>query len=205
MTNSSSACTFVAWQDTLYTQSKVGYQYFSNCYIEGATDFIWGFSGAVFQGSVIAAKKHRASITAHARDHAGDIGGYMFDRCLITLASKYKTVTDVYLGRPYSPFARVIYKNSFLDRAVSPYGWNEWKASDQRSTNIMFAEYNNIGPGNWENNAAGRQKYAHATLLKQDDYSIQTILGTLDWIDQTYMHNATIPDEIRLPAFLQAI
>ena len=39
-------CQFKSYQDTLYAKS--GYQYYSNCYVEGAVDYIFGDATAWF-------------------------------------------------------------------------------------------------------------------------------------------------------------
>lgn len=188
-------CSFVGWQDTLLTGASSGYQYYESCYIEGAIDFIWGYSAAYFKGCTIAAKRKSSCITAHSRASSTAVGSYVFDQCLVTAASGYSSALQngVYLGRPYSKYAKVVYKNSYLDSVVQPAGWKVWSASDPRTDSITFAEFNNSGPANWENNAAARSAFGYSTLLASDNYPISSVLDSTSWIDMTYWDSITIP------------
>lgn len=101
---------------------------------------------------------------------------------------------SVYLGRPYSQYARVVYKNSYLDSLIAAAGWKAWSTTDTRLGNQVFVEYNNTGPGNWENNAAARVAFGNATLATQDDYPLSTVMGgSTSWIDMTYWDSITLP------------
>ncbi|KAK7421460.1 hypothetical protein QQX98_002159 [Neonectria punicea] len=188
-------CSMIGWQDTLLTGATAGYQYYESCYIEGAIDFIWGYSKSYFKGCTLGAKRKGSSITAQSRASSSAVGGYIFDQCLFTAApSATVDLTDgVYLGRPYSKYALVVVKNSYLDDIIQPAGWKIWSATDPRTDAITFAEYNNDGPGNWGNNSAAREQFGFATLLTSDSYSLETVMGSTDWIDKTYW------DEIQTP------
>ncbi|KAI1778711.1 pectin lyase fold/virulence factor [Hypoxylon cercidicola] len=188
-------CSFIGWQDTLLTGATSGYQYYESCYIDGAIDFIWGYSKAYFKGCTIGAKRAKSAITAHSRASASAIGGYIFDQCLFTEATG--TTTDltglVFLGRPYSQYALVVVKNSYLDNIIQPAGWKVWSTTDPRTDHITFAEYNNSGPGNWESNSAAREGFGKSTLLTSDTYSLQTVMDTTSWIDMTYWDSIQTP------------
>ncbi|KAI2472848.1 carbohydrate esterase family 8 protein [Annulohypoxylon bovei var. microspora] len=191
-------CNFTGWQDTLLTGSTSGYQYYESCYIDGAIDFIWGYSAAYFKGCTIAAKRKGSSITAHNRKDESGIGIYVFDQCLVTAAEGYESATEsgVYLGRPYSEYAKVVFKDSYLDSVVKPAGWEQWSTSDPRLDNILFAEFNNTGPGNWQNNAAARQGFGKATLLTTDDYPLSSVMDSTSWIDSTNSGSISTPSKI---------
>ncbi|KAH6884791.1 pectin lyase fold/virulence factor, partial [Thelonectria olida] len=188
-------CSFIGWQDTLLTGATAGYQYYESSYIDGAIDFIWGYSKAYFKGCTIGAKRKSSAITAHSRASSSAVGGYIFDQCLFTAAdSATVDLTDsVYLGRPYSKYALVVVKNSYLDDVIHPAGWKIWSATDPRTDAITFAEYNNDGPGNWGNNTAAREGFGYATLLTSDSYSLQTVMDSTDWIDTTYWSDIKTP------------
>ena len=190
-------CSLVGWQDTLLTGPTTGYQYYESCYIEGAIDFIWGYSAAYFKGCVVGAKRASSAITAEGRADATAVGGYVFDQCLITQAEDQKTNLNgtVYLGRPYSAFAKVIVKNSYLDSVVNPSGWKPWSTTDPRTSNITFVEFNNTGLGSWENNAAAREATGLATLATKDDYPFQGFFAAegTDWIDLTFFSSIVTP------------
>jgi pectin methylesterase-like acyl-CoA thioesterase len=188
-------CSFIGWQDTLLTGNKAGYQYYESCYIEGAIDFIWGYSKAYFKGCTIGAKRASSCMTAQSRASSSAIGGYIFDDCLFTAAADATVdlTQTVYLGRPYSAYALVVVKNSYLDDIINPSGWKVWSTTSPNTAYITFAEYNNSGPGNWENNAAARVAWQYCTLLTSDTYSLASVMDSTDWIDLTYWDSITAP------------
>ncbi|RGP63630.1 hypothetical protein FLONG3_9843 [Fusarium longipes] len=188
-------CSFIGWQDTLLTGATAGYQYYESSYIEGAIDYVWGYSKAYFKGCTLASKRAKSAITAQSRKDGNAIGGYIFDQCLFTEASS-STVDltgQVYLGRPYSAYALVVIKNSYLDSCIQPSGWKIWSTSDPRTDSITFAEYANEGPGSWEKNSAAREAFGFATLLTKDDYSLESVMDSTDWIDMTHWDSITTP------------
>ena len=189
------ACSFNGWQDTLLTGATTGYQYYESCYIGGAIDFIYGYSMAYFKGCTIGAKRSSSAITAQSRASSSAIGGYVFDQCLFTSApdATVDLTGRVYLGRPYSAYARVVVKNSYLDKTIQPAGWKIWSPTDPRTDFITFAEFNNSGPSNWENNSAARLAFENATLLTSDTYGLSNVMPSTDWIDMTYWNSIVTP------------
>lgn len=141
------ACSFNGWQDTLLNGATAGYQYYESCYIGGAIDFIWGYSKAYFKGCTIGAKRASSAMTAQSRASSSAVGGYIFDQCLFTSApdATVDLTNKVYLGRPYSAYALVVVKNSYIDKVINPSGWKIWSATDPRTGFITFAEYQNDG------------------------------------------------------------
>ncbi|KAJ5678869.1 Pectinesterase catalytic [Penicillium macrosclerotiorum] len=189
---------FQGWQDTLLTGSTTGYQYYESSYIEGAIDFIWGYSKAYFKGCTIGAKRAKSAITAHSRASLSAIGGYIFDQTLFTAAADATVdlTETVYLGRPYSEYALVVIKNSYMTDVINPSGWKVWSTADPRTAYITFAEFNNSGPGNWENNEAAREAFGYATLLTEDSYSLESVMDSTDWIDMTYWDSIDTPTSV---------
>jgi pectinesterase len=143
-------CRFLGGQDTLFTHS--GRQYYLNCYIEGGTDFIYGHAQAVFENCLIHSKES-SHITAHAATEPNLPTGYVFCNCRVTTADG--VLTD--LGRPWRPFARVVYYNCWLDKGIKPAGWDNWRDPNREKT-AFYAEYKNTGPGV---NPSGRVKWSH--------------------------------------------
>ncbi|KAH0361823.1 carbohydrate esterase family 8 protein, partial [Aureobasidium melanogenum] len=188
-------CSFQGWQDTLLTGATTGYQYYESCYISGAIDFIWGYSKSFFKGCTIGAKRQKSAMTAQSRASSSAIGGYIFDQCLFTAATDATVdlTNSVYLGRPYSAYALVVVKNSYLDDVINPSGWKVWSTTDPRTDYITFAEYNNVGPGSWANNVAARQAFGNATLLTSDTYSLESVMDDTAWIDKTYWSSIVTP------------
>ena len=143
-------CRFLGGQDTLMTHS--GWQYYLNCYIEGGTDFIYGHAQAVFENCLIHSKES-SHITAHAATEPNLPTGYVFYNCRITTANG--VMTD--LGRPWRPYARVVYYNCWLDKGIIPEGWNNWSDPNREKT-AFYGEYKSYGPGN---NPSTRVKWSH--------------------------------------------
>lgn len=112
-------CSFKGYQDTLYVKS--GAQYFSNTYIEGADDYIFGAANVWF-GECTIASSGGGSITASSRETT-DSTWYVIDHSTVTATSSYTATGGVYLGRPWRVLARVIYQNSALGAIINAAGW----------------------------------------------------------------------------------
>lgn len=123
------------------------------------------------------------------------VGGYVFDQCLFTAAPNATADLNqlVYLGRPYNAYARVVVKYSYLDTIIQPAGWKIWSTTDPRTDYVTFAEYQNAGPGNWENNTAARVGFGNATLLTSDTYTLSSVMASTSWIDMTYWDSIVTP------------
>ncbi|KAJ5730249.1 Pectinesterase catalytic [Penicillium malachiteum] len=175
-------CSFIGYQDTLLANK--GTQVFSNCYIEGSIDYIWGFSTAYFYQSVIAANTAGACIAAMSRSSDTATGGYVFDSCVVTYTSTYGTTyEDTWLGRPYSEYSRVVYMNSYLDQHINPAGWHVWSTSTPQTDYVTFGEYNNSGPGKW---SSSRASFAtNLTETEAEAYTLENWIGDTSWLDMT--------------------
>jgi pectinesterase len=149
-------CRFLGGQDTLMTHS--GRQYYLNCFIEGGTDFIYGHSQAVFENCLIRSKES-SHITAHAATEPNLPTGYVFYNCRIVTDEGVSTD----LGRPWRPYARVVYYNCWLDKGVKPAGWDNWRDPAREKT-AFYAEYKSSGPGA---NPEARVKWSHQLTDKE--------------------------------------
>jgi pectinesterase len=136
-------CRFLGWQDTLYATGQ-GRQLYQNCYIEGDVDFIFGHAAAVFEQCTIHSKG-AGYITAQARDTEKEIGGYVFQNCVLTAAPDVAAGT-VYLGRPWRDYARVVYINCVMGAHIRPEGWDNWR-NPAREKTAFFAEIGSQGNG----------------------------------------------------------
>ncbi len=157
---------FLGAQDTLFAASRScesdtgpcvpARQYFRNCYIEGNVDFIFGDSQAVFDHCVIHVIAHeKVMITAQSKRYPEQQSGYVFDHCKITSDSQ---VGSIFLGRPWRPYATVIFLSSELDEKIDPAGWAEWHAGETRRLETAFyAEYASSGGGS---NPAKREPHS---------------------------------------------
>ncbi len=139
---------FLGNQDTLYAASKdtPSRQYFTNCYIEGNVDFIFGDSKAFFDHCEIRSTTHSGGyLTAQSKRDAQQDSAYVFDHCKLTA---YPGVARVWLGRPWRPFAKVIFLNTEMGDHIEAGGWREWHPGETKSLDTAYyAEYNSTGPG----------------------------------------------------------
>ena len=134
-------CRFLGNQDTIYTGGGNARNYFKDCYIEGTTDFIFGPATAWFEGCEI--KSLSNSYVTAASTPADRPFGYVFNNCRLTHA---EGVTKCYLGRPWRPYAYVLFMNCEIGGHILPVGWHNWnKASNEKTARYM--EYNNHGEG----------------------------------------------------------
>ncbi|KAL5518910.1 hypothetical protein ACEPAH_593 [Sanghuangporus vaninii] len=180
------ACRFFSYQDTLY--ANVGTQVYLKSFIEGAVDFIFGRQGlAYFEGNTIASKG-AGCITASGRE-TNDSGSYVFNRnTIITASDAFENVTgNIFLGRPWGDFAKVIFKNTVIDAPLNSAIWSIWNTGDPRTDNILFAEFNSTGPG-----VANANRPSFATLLtggQADQYTIASAVGSdyTEWVDTDYL------------------
>jgi pectinesterase len=143
-------CRFLGGQDTL--MANAGRQYYLNCFIEGGTDFIYGYAQALFDNCTIHCKGS-SHITAHAATEPNLPTGFVFYSCRVTTADGI--MTD--LGRPWRPYAKVVYYDCWLDKGIKPAGWDNWRDPNREKT-AFYAEYKSSGPGD---NPAGRVKWSH--------------------------------------------
>ena len=131
-------------QDTVYAAK--GRQYFSGCYIEGNVDFIFGDANAVFENCEIRSTPHSIGyITAQGKDTADRDSAYVFNHCKLTAAPG---VTNVWLGRPWRPYASVVFLNTEMGDHINSAGWREWHPGETTYMDtVYYAEFNSTGSG----------------------------------------------------------
>ncbi|MFR9166191.1 MAG: pectinesterase family protein [Dysgonomonas sp.] len=134
-------CRLLGNQDTLYTGKEGSRQYFENCYIEGTTDFIFGPSTCWFENCDIFCKKE-SFITAASTPQNVEFG-YILNNCTVRMADG---INAVYLGRPWRPYAMVLFMNCDLPKEIRPEGWENWRNPENEKT-ARYMEYNNRGEG----------------------------------------------------------
>lgn len=163
-------CRFLGNQDTLYTYGKHSRQYYEDCYIEGTVDFIFGWATALFNRCTVHSKA-KGYLTAPSTDE-GKSYGYIFYDCRITADDG---VTDVYLARPWRPYARSVFIRCELGKHIAPTGWDNWGKKENEKT-AFFAEYASKGEGA---NPQTRAKFSHQ-LKDLKNYSIEKVLAGED-------------------------
>ncbi|KAG6890075.1 hypothetical protein C0995_012024 [Termitomyces sp. Mi166 len=120
-------CAFYGYQDTLLADAA-GPQYYSNCYIQGAIDYIYGAASAWF-GECMLASIGSGAITAKSREVATDTSYYIIDSSTITSNTTTDLTQKVYLGRPWRVLARVVFQRSVLSDIINPAGWTTMAAN----------------------------------------------------------------------------
>jgi PelA/Pel-15E family pectate lyase len=182
-------CHFLGWQDTLFVNGSR--HFFKNCYIEGHVDFIFGSASAVFEDCTIHSKA-AGYVTAHYRTSNDENTGFVFLRCRLTGEN---TGAGVYLGRPWRPYARVVFLDTWLGAHIKPEGWDNWR-DPQREKTAWFAEYRSIGPGANPNarvawskqlTAAEAATFSRARFFSANSHALagtaSQAIGTIAWAD----------------------
>ncbi|MCS7458665.1 pectinesterase family protein [Paenibacillus doosanensis] len=132
--------TFLGFQDTLYTGESR--QYYESCRIEGDVDFIFGPASAVFSHCEIHCKRKGGYLTAASTPEHQE-HGYVFLDCKVT---SDPGASDVYLGRPWRPHARVVWIRTEMDGSIKPEGWHNWNDPARERTS-RYGEYASRGDG----------------------------------------------------------
>ena len=178
-------CRILGWQDTLMANN--GRHYFTNCFIAGRVDFIYGSGTAVFDHCEIQSR-NGGYITA-ANTPPDQAYGFVFLNCKLTgdptpwpnpagsnsKAGNRLPLAD--LGRPWRPYASVTYINCEMGDHIKPAGWDNWRRVDNEAT-ARYAEYHSSGPGG---RVESRVKWAkQLTDAEAERFTIENILGGAD-------------------------
>ncbi|WP_375779206.1 pectinesterase family protein [Bradyrhizobium sp. ma5] len=147
-------------QDTLFAgkgpNGRMARQYFSDCYIEGHVDFIFGNAKAYFRRCELHGIANQAVVyTAQSKGTPDEDSAYVFDHCRLTADSSARYLA---LGRAWRPYATVIFLSTKIDAPVIPEGWREWNPETNTLRTAYYAEYRSSGIGA---NPAGREPYSH--------------------------------------------
>ncbi|OZQ74627.1 pectinesterase family protein [Paenibacillus odorifer] len=162
-------------QDTLYTGQ--GKQYYNECYIEGDVDYIFGAATALFERCRLHNKRSRGYITAASTPEDASFG-YVFLDCEITGG---QGVSEVYLGRPWRPYAHVAFIRTVMDGSIIGEGWHNWGQPDREETS-RYEEYGSSGPG-----ANPEARAAWSRQLIPQEAAEYRVLSVLDgWHPEGY-------------------
>ena len=127
-------CRFLGNQDTIYLGREGCRNFFSGCYIEGTTDFIFGPSTAWFEGCILLGKVN-SYLTAASTPRNCPFG-FVFNKCTVNTAD---TATSVYLGRPWRTYAYTLFKECALNGNIKPEGWNNWGKKENEVKQVCSA------------------------------------------------------------------
>ncbi len=180
-------CRMLGWQDTLMINN--GREYFTNCYVAGRVDFIYGSATAVFDRCEIHSK-NGGHVTA-ANTPKDRPYGFLFLNCNLTgdpqpwidpqgvavNTNKDGSVSKADLGRPWRPYASVTYVNCEMGDHIKPEGWNNWRNPTNELT-ARYGEYHSTGPGA---NPDQRVKWVKQLTDEQaKDLTVEKVLGGSD-------------------------
>jgi len=159
-------CIMKGYQDTLFT--CFGMQYFQNCTIYGAVDFIYGGANALFEQCKI----HNiagGAVTAPNTDYEM-LYGLTFLNCMLT-ADPVVANGSVYLGRTWGATARANYLYCYEGPHINPVGWSNMNHPEYQPT-VKVAEYENYGPGSlttkrvdWSSQLSTAQDFTKEKIL----------------------------------------
>jgi pectinesterase len=173
-------CRILGYQDTYYITIRVR-NYFKDCFIEGATDYIFGFGVAVFDSCQIHSLPG-GYITA-ASTPLDYKFGLVFRDCSLTTPPNG---TGVSLGRPWFDFARTVYLKCWEITGISKGGWSPWAG---REATCYYREYQCFGPGSdiTKRVSYGKQltdqeaeKYVLDTIFALSNFPIDAVHDTAE-------------------------
>ncbi len=139
-------CHIFGNQDTLYLARAGTRTYLENCIINGTTDFIFGAAMAYFFRCRIESLSNSYITAASTIEH--DQYGFVFDSCILT--AKDEQVNNVYLGRPWRPYAKTVFIDTEMGAHITSEGWHPWpgdKNFPNKEKTAFYAEYGSHGPG----------------------------------------------------------
>ncbi|KAJ0987457.1 hypothetical protein J5N97_005813 [Dioscorea zingiberensis] len=186
-------CSFIGFQDTLYTHSLR--QYYRECEIVGTVDFIFGDASVIFQNCTIMPRQpmegQKNTITAQGRIDPNENTGIVIQTSTI---SPFDNVTvDTYLGRPWKNYSTTIFMRSEIGDIVDSIGWLEWLENVVPPKTIMYAEYKNTGPGSI---VAGRVDWpgyeSSISASEAKKFGVDPFIQGSEWIPSTGIDFNTI-------------
>ncbi|WP_158789783.1 pectinesterase family protein [Granulicella sp. L46] len=138
--------------------------YFTHCVIAGNVDFIYGDGNAVFNKCEIRSTLHVAGgyLTAQGKYLPNQQSTFVFNHCRLTAEPGE---AHVYLGRPWRPYASVVFLHTEMGAHIEPAGWREWHPGETHNLDTVFyAEYKSSGPGA---NPTARDPHSHQLTAAQ--------------------------------------
>ncbi|XP_040999516.1 probable pectinesterase 53 isoform X1 [Juglans microcarpa x Juglans regia] len=117
--------------------------------------------------------KKVASLTAQKQSNASLGSGFSFKDSVVTGSGQ------VYLGRAWGEYSRVVFSYTFLDKVVLPQGWSDW-GDQKRDSGVYYGEYKCSGPGA---NSTGRVPWAR--MLTNEE--AEPFIGTHYVEDNTWL------------------
>lgn len=185
-------CKLTGFQDTHYLHSRTARQYYVNCFIEGATDFMFGGAIGYFDKCVINCVKGGQFITAPSDNDYNY--GLIYSDCRIT-ANEDVADAAYFLGRPWKDNAKTVWINTTLDSFIKPAGWSVWTNSGDDADNHLtgyFAEYNSMNADGTPADITQRASWGkQLTEAEVADYTLETVFP--GWNPQSIAEKPSAP------------
>ncbi|CAM8966887.1 unnamed protein product [Rhodiola kirilowii] len=184
-------CSILGFQDTLYVHSFR--QFYRECDIYGTIDYIFGNAAVVIQASSIVSQLPLHGqfivITAQSRETAEEDTGISIQNCSILATEdlyansrEFKT----YLGRPWRPFSRTVYLESFMDDFLDPRGWSKWSSNQSEGLDsLYYGEYENYGPGSGTENRVTWPGYHVMEYYDASNFIVSEFITGDEWLEST--------------------
>ena len=163
-------CRIRGYIDTFFNNIRTR-GYLKDCFIQGSSDFIFGFGIDLFDSCVVNTISTNANMTAAGTSQNYKFG-YVFSNCKLTSPAN---VTSFSLGRPWFSCARTVILTSW-EGNVLPAGWNAWAG---RESTCYYREYKCTGPGykpasrvSWANQLTDQEaaNYAMDTIFSKNSF-----------------------------------
>jgi pectin methylesterase-like acyl-CoA thioesterase len=137
-------CRAFSFQDTHYPKTANTRNYYLNCFIQGATDFIFGSGTAFFESSTINCVLGGQYTTAPSGTTKEF--GLVFNNSALTRNSNVPN-QQYYLGRPWKDNGKTVWINTKMGPHVRDIGWAVWATAGDDADNHLtgfYAEYNTM-------------------------------------------------------------
>jgi pectinesterase len=131
-------CRILGRQDTYFDGFRTR-RFMKDCFIEGTTDFIFGFGVTLFDSCQIHSLGADPMTAASTPEHYEF--GQVFRHCRLTAAPG---INGTQLGRPWFDWANTIFYECWEPASIIPGGWSPWSG---RQATCIYQEYNCLGPG----------------------------------------------------------
>jgi pectinesterase len=182
-------CDFIGYQDTLYADD--GRQYFTNCYVTGSVDFIFGNATAVFNGCTIN-NSENGTVTA-ADTNATTAVGFVIENSKLTATNPGAGNGEVQLGRPWDygsgSYSNVTYLNDTISSDISSYLWNPWDSSNTNPAgDTRYAQYGLVNSSGSPLNPSSFVTWSHNLSGSQESlFTLANIFGPASfWNNSTW-------------------
>jgi pectinesterase len=135
-------CRICGYQDTYFSNLRTR-NYLKDCFIEGATDYTFGWGINLFDSCQINSIKAKGYICAAATSDNYRFG-YVFRNCKLTNTS---SATNYYLGRPWFSHAHTVFYICEENSSLNTAGWAAWDNTSKREDTCYYREYKCFGAG----------------------------------------------------------